>query len=180
MSSLAEELNTIKLGDQRLNRRARRVLEKLYAKPGASIPVAGGGWAETKAAYRLFDQPGVTAQQILEPHYRASAERMAAHEVVLCIQDTTELDYTGKTIAGMGPLNYENRQGLYVHPTVAVTPERLCLGVLDAWNWARESGSLGAKGGSQRPIEEKESIRWLEGFQRVNELAAPLPNTQRV
>jgi len=180
MSSIAEELNTINLGDQRLNRRARRVLEKLYAQPGASIPAACGGWSDTKAAYRLFDQEGVTGPQILEPHYQASVERMAAHEVVLCIQDTTELDYTGKTIAGLGPLNYENRQGLYVHPTVAVTPERLSLGVLDAWNWSREPGSLGVKGGSHRPIEEKESIRWLEGYQRINELAGDLPETQLV
>lgn len=180
MSGIGEELNTMDLGDQRLNRRARRVLEKLYAQPGASIPVACGGWAETKAAYRLFDQDRVTAQQILEPHYRASAERMAAQEVVLCLQDTTELDYTAKTIAGLGPLNYENRSGLYVHPTVAVTPQRLCLGVLDAWNWAREPGSLGARMSAQRPIEDKESIRWLEGYQRVNEWAAQLPQTQRV
>ena len=112
MRSIAEEPNTIDLGDQRLNRRSRRVLEKLYTKPGASIPAACGGWPETKAAYRLFDQEGVTGQQILEPHYQASAERMAAHPVVLCIQDTTELDYTGKSIEGLGPLNYENRQGL--------------------------------------------------------------------
>lgn len=180
MTSIAEELNTINLGDQRLNRRARRVLEKLYAKPGASIPAACGGWPETKAAYRLFDQEGVTAQQLLEPHYRASTERMAVHEVVLCIQDTTELDYTGKTIEGLGPLNYEQRQGLYVHPTVAVTPQRLCLGVLDAWNWAREPGSLGTPGSAARPLEEKESIRWREGYQRVNELAAELPDTQLV
>lgn len=42
MSSIAEELNAIDLGDQRLNRRSRRVLEKLYAKPGARIPAACG------------------------------------------------------------------------------------------------------------------------------------------
>jgi hypothetical protein len=180
MSSIAEELKTINLGDQRLNRRARRVLEKLYAKPGASIAAACGGWPETKAAYRLFDQDEVTAQQVLEPHYRAGVERGTEHEVVLCLQDTTELDYTGKAMAGLGPLNYETRQGLYVHPTIAVTPERLCLGVLDAWNWAREPGSLGTKGGSHRPITEKESIRWLEGYQRVNELAGDLPDTQLV
>jgi hypothetical protein len=88
------------------------------------------------------------------------------------------LDYTGKHIEGLGPLNYESRQGLYVHPTLAVTPERLCLGVLDAWNWSREPGSLGQKAASHRPITEKESIRWLEGYQRVNELAAQLPDTQ--
>ncbi|MEE4378884.1 MAG: transposase DNA-binding-containing protein [Candidatus Competibacteraceae bacterium] len=140
MTSITEALQTIDLGDQRLNRRSRRVLEKRYAKPGASIPVACGGWPETKAAFRFLDQAGVTGQQLLEPHYQASAERMAAYPVVLCIQDTTELDYIGKAIDGLGPLNYEHRQGLYVHPTLAVTPERLSLGVLDAWNWARTAG----------------------------------------
>lgn len=180
MSAIVDELACIDLGDQRLNRRAGQVLEALWSKPSASIPGACGGWAETKAAYRLFDHPQVTAQQVLEPHYQASVERMKAHEVVLCLQDTTELDYTGQHIAGLGPLNYETRQGLYLHPTLAVTPERVCLGVLDAWCWAREPGSLGQKSPSHRPIEEKESIRWLEGYQRVNELAAELAQTQLV
>ena len=180
MNSIAEELSSIDLGDQRLNRRSRRVLEALYRKPGSSIAAACGGWPEVKGAYRLLEQPTVTAQQLLEPHYQTSAERMAAHSVVLCVQDTTELDYTGKQIEGLGPLNYESRQGLYVHPTLAVTPQRLCLGVLDAWNWVREPGRLGQKAAWHRPITEKESIRWLEGYQRVNELAAQLPDTQLV
>ena len=61
-----------------------------------------------------------------------------------------------------------------------MTPERLCLGVLDAWHGAREPGSLGAQGGAARPLEEKESIRWRAGYQRVNELAAELPDTHLV
>lgn len=40
MNDLAMELQAIDLGDQRLNRRARRVLAKLGAKPQASIPAA--------------------------------------------------------------------------------------------------------------------------------------------
>lgn len=180
MSDLAAELETINLGDQRLNRRARRVLAKLGAQPGASIPTACGGWDETRAAYRLFDHEQVTAQQVLEPHYQCSEERIRQQPRVLCIQDTTELDYTGKSdIEGLGPLNYETRRGLYLHPTVAVTPERVCLGVLDAWCWAREPGSLGEAKGS-RPIEEKESIRWLEGYQRVCELQERTPETQLI
>ena len=55
-------------------------------------------------------------------------ERLLEHPRVLGIQDTSELDYTGKTdIQGTGPLNYESRRGLYLHPTLAVTPDRLCL-----------------------------------------------------
>jgi hypothetical protein len=47
MSALAAELTAIELGDQRLNRRARRLLEKLGEKPTVSIPAACGGWGET-------------------------------------------------------------------------------------------------------------------------------------
>jgi hypothetical protein len=177
MSDWVAELETIDLGDQRLNRRARRVLAKRGAKPQASIPAACGGWDETRAAYRLFDPPNVSAQQVLEPHYRYSEQRIRPHPRVLCIQDNPELDYPGKNdIEGLGPLNYETRRGLYLPPSVAVTPERLCLGVWDAWSWAREPGSLGADQG-QRPLEEKESIRWLEGYPRVCELQKRTPET---
>ncbi len=180
MNALAEELAAIDLGDARLNRRARRTLEKLGAHPMQSIPTACGGWAETLAAYRLFDHPQVTAQAVLEPHYACTEQRMREYSVVLCIQDTTEGDYSGKNdIVGLGPLNYETRRGLYLHPTLAVTPERVPLGLLDLWSWTREAGSLGKEQG-RRPIEEKESLRWLEGYRRVSELIESLPETQLV
>lgn len=106
MSTLAEELDAIALGDLRLNRRARRLLEKLGAKPTLSIPAACGGWDETRAAYRLFDHPEVTAERVLAPHIACTEARVREHPRVLCIQDTTELDYsTKKGIAGLGPLN---------------------------------------------------------------------------
>ena len=182
MISLAEELQDIDLGDQRLDRRARRLLEKLGNNPSASIPAACGGYGEIKAAYRLLSNEKVDAQKILEPHYASTGERMRKQSVVLCIQDTTELDYTGKDdIEGLGPLNYEARKGLYLHPTLAVTPDRLCLGVLDAWMYAREPGSLGkGRVSSSAPIEGKESIRWLEGYQRTCERQQEMPETRLI
>ena len=39
-------------------------------------------------------------------------------------QDTTELDFNGQAIAGLGPLSYEAQRGMYLHPTFAVTPAR--------------------------------------------------------
>ena len=179
MSALATELTTIDLGDARLNQRARRVLGQLGDKPTVSIPSACGGWTETRAAYRLFDHEQVTAEKVLAPHTACTVERLREHPRVLCIQDTSELDYTGKTdIQGLGPLNYETRQGLYLHPTLAVTPERLCLGVLDVYLWAREPGSLGQGNDPTRPLEEKESVRWVDGYQTVNELAEQLTETR--
>jgi len=48
VSWAVKELAGVDLGDARLNRRLVRVAERLGAQPGASIPVACGGWAETQ------------------------------------------------------------------------------------------------------------------------------------
>ena len=64
---------------------------------------------------------------------------------------------------------------MYVHPTYAVTTEREPLGILDAWMWAREpKGRDGQRGGP------KESLRWIEGYERLVELAPSLPATRLV
>jgi hypothetical protein len=112
---------------------------------------------------------------ILSPHRQCTQTRMAEHPVVLCLQDTTELDFNGQGIAGLGPLSYEAQRGMYLHPTYAVSPAREPLGVLDAWMWAREpKGPDGTRPGI------RESVRWSEGYARVAELAAEMPQTRLV
>jgi hypothetical protein len=179
MSALAAELTAIELGDRRLNRRAGQLLETLGEKPTLSIPGACNGWHETRAAYRLFDQETVTAEAVLAPHTACTEARLREHPRVLCIEDTSELDYTKKKgIAGLGPLNLESRWGLYLHPTLAITPERVPLGLLKFHSFTREPGSLGQDKDANRALEEKESVRWVDGFANVNELAERLPDTR--
>jgi hypothetical protein len=171
----AAEFKGIDLGDRRLNKRAVLLAERLAHSPTASIPNACGGWAETAAAYRFLAQDELAWCDMLAPHGQSSAERMRACEVVLCIQDTTELDFNGQTIAGLGPLSYEAQRGMYLHPTYAVTPSREPLGVLDAWMWAREAKDTnGVRPGI------KESTRWTEGYERIAEQAAQMPATRLV
>ena len=55
---------------------------------------------------------------------------MREQPVVLCLQDTTELDFKGRQMAGAGPLSYESQRGMYLHATYAVTPSREPLGVV--------------------------------------------------
>jgi hypothetical protein len=74
----------------------------------------------------LLAHEAVTWEQVLAPHWDRSLERMRGQPVVLCVQDSTELDYTTQPgIAGLGPLSYLRQHGLYVHPTLAVTPESM-------------------------------------------------------
>lgn len=150
-------------------------METMAATPTASVPKACNGWGETMAAYRFFDNAGVDWQAILEPHWQQTEQRMAGQEVVLCLQDTTELDFNGQQARGLGPLSYEAQRGMYIHPTYAVTTAREPLGILDVWMWAREPRDANGRRGGP-----KESLRWIEGYERLAELAPRLPATRLV
>lgn len=178
-----KELFGIDLGDKRLNRRCGKVLRRLAADPQASVNAACKGWTETHAAYEFFKNQRVDEHKILEPHYRATVERMKEHPVVLVAQDTTELEYTRKSrnVRGAGPLNAETRRGFYDHTHLALTPQRLCLGVVGMDFWARDDETFRqAKERKFEPIEEKESFRWLKGYRLACELAEQLPQTRIV
>jgi len=170
-----EEFKSAPLQDVRLNARAAKLAQRLAAQPGQSIPNACRGWAETQAAYRFLSNPRVRWEDVLKSHWDASIERMRAHEVVLHIQDTTELNFNGRQSDGLGRLTYESQRGMYLHPTYAVSSTREPLGVLDAWMWARAPK---ADAGQRDGI--RESVRWIEGYDRVADLAQDMAQVSHV
>jgi hypothetical protein len=175
VSWAAKEFETLDLGDARLNRRAVLLAERLAQKPVASIPNACQNWSETVAAYRFLSNEDVNWDDVMQAHWQASEQRISQHPVVLCLQDTTELDFNGQQMAGLGPLSYEAQRDLYLHPTYVVTPDREPLGVTNAWTWAREFKSAdGTRPGAL------ESTRWIESYERVAEQALRLPQTRHV
>ncbi len=91
-----EEFETLSFGDARLDRRLAILTEQLAQNPGSSIPQACGDWGQTQAAYRFLANEDTSGEAVLEAHAKASMKRMSAHQVVLCLQDTTELNFEGK------------------------------------------------------------------------------------
>lgn len=178
---IGSELQGIHLGDERLNRRSKKVLETLAANPQASINAACTGWSETLAAYRFFDNPAVEPEKILAPHLEATKQRIQAQPVVLIIQDTTEFDFTSHPPHDAGCLDKSYRFGFYDHTYLALTPERICLGVVGEEQFDRTPESLGkADERVNWPIEDKESFRWLTGYRMASQLAGECPETQIV
>jgi hypothetical protein len=141
------------------------------------MPRACHGWAETVAAYWFLDNPAIGEQEILSGDKRATRERMRAQEVVLLVQDTTFLD-DGTTQAkkGMGTVKIKVREEYLRHPTVAFTPERMNLGVLGLKVWQRPEQPV-AQERHRKPLEEKESYRWLEGYQLACKVQQRCPET---
>jgi hypothetical protein len=150
--------------DARHAKRLAQLLARLGEKPIGSLPSACHGWAETVAAYRFLDNPAIGLPEILSGHRHATLERIRTQEVVLLVQDTTFLDYgTTQPKAGMGTVKVKVREEYLLHPTVAFTPERVNLGVLGAKLWQRPERPVGQER-KRKPIEDKESYRWLEGY----------------
>jgi hypothetical protein len=165
---IEDELQTSRFGDRRLDQRFGTLLDQLSSKPRESIPTACGGWADIQAAYRFFDNDRVTPAKVLAPHRDATIGRCREQPVVLVAQDTSELELTRSQEKVGGPLGDEEHWGFHIHPCLAMTPDQIPLGVLHAHMWARDINDyhkrLEAK---TKPIEDKESFRWLEGYQQA-------------
>jgi len=178
-SWIEDELRTVDLPDTRLNDRFRVLLDRLSDKPTLSIPAACNGWAETQAAYRFFDNERVDDQRLLKPHVDATLARVRQQPVVLIAQDTTELALTRAEERVGGPLGDEDHWGVHSHVALAMTPERVALGLVSSQTWARDPATFHKRTKKQgKPIEQKESYRWLEGYRRACAVAAQAPQTR--
>jgi Transposase DNA-binding/Transposase Tn5 dimerisation domain len=182
-----EETKSVDLQDKRLNGRFAVILDLLSGHPTASIPAACGGYAEMMAAYRFFNNEKVGFENVLQPHIDATARRMAEHPVVILAQDTTEIDLTRpeRQVVGAGPLDGDVHRGALLHPLMGFTPDGTPLGIVYAEVWTRDDAPPTPK--SQRelkrrqtPIEEKESVRWVDAFRAAREQAEDIPQTQFV
>jgi hypothetical protein len=183
------EIAGCRLADQRLNKRLGRLLERMGDAMGASIPLACQDWANTKAAYRFFSNERISEAEILAGHFEATRDRFAATDgPILVLQDTTEFTYqrerperigltyrvnSGKDKAGR--FRMHTVCGLLMHSSLAVTTEGLPLGLAAVKFWTREkfkgTAALKKKINPTRvPIEDKESIRWLENLRQSTSL----------
>lgn len=188
MVSLAEEVGGAEFGDKRLGNRLQVIVEEFGDNPNLSIPAATTSRAEMEAAYRFCDNEKVSPEKILQPHFQATRKRISDHDFALLVQDTTELDLTRPTqqVLGAGPMDSESRRGAFLHPLQAYSLEGLPLGM--AWQkcWARDKIATDLtlaeknKKRKERPIEEKESLRWVEGIQAAGEVAQACPETSCV
>jgi hypothetical protein len=173
-----EEFSALTLGDKRLDARLVRLCDRFSDSPESPINQACADWKETKAAYRFFQNDRVDVSAIIAAHRHKTAGRAGGRDTALALQDTSYFVYTShpKT-EGLGEISMKKgknvdkiySRGLVMHACLAVTTEGVPLGLLDQSISARQprpEPRRRVKGGGRvqdvRPIEEKESYRWLE------------------
>lgn len=176
------EFGTAELGDARRTARLVELARQLAERPEASLPRALENRAALKAAYRFFDNADIAHEQILAAHVASSVERLRGQAVILAVQDTTFIDYSGHPATeGLGPLNARGGWGLLAHGTLAFTPQRLPLGVLGLRVWARDPAQPQRRESRRRrPIEDKESQKWIDSVQALAALKGQLPGSRLV
>lgn len=165
---------TAALPDARLNARLVQLASTLAAKPLDSIPKASRNWMEAKAIYRFVENMRVTMDGLKQPVAQATARRCADYAVAVVVQDTTGVAFPKANVTeGLGPIVPEPRTtvGMYVHSTLAVREDGLVLGLFDVNCWCRQppDKEADAKELRKRPIEEKESWKWIRGVRAARE-----------
>jgi hypothetical protein len=91
------ELADCDFKDEPLDKRFRSLLGQLSSSPGDSIPLVCQDWANTKAAYRFFDNDRVSETEILGGHFQATRERVSATSgPILVMHDTKEFRFNAR------------------------------------------------------------------------------------
>lgn len=181
----AQEFASADIGDARLNARLIVVAEAFMANPGASVPNASANWAGAKGIYRFLDNRKVNSQKIMSPHTESTKRRIGDRQLILAIQDTSTIDYSShEATEDIGPSGNRHGRGLLLHPTLAVTPEGTPLGILDLQIWKRpnDSWSSDLTRNEQRklPLENKESMKWINSYRRVCKIQKEMANVHFV
>jgi hypothetical protein len=154
------------LPDERLDQRLTAIFMDKIEHPSASIPQAAGSAGAAKATYRFYANPRVTADALRRGIATETAHRCLEEDVVLVVQDTTSLNFTGlqHTIPELGPIDSGGlARGVHLHTALGVTTAGLVIGILDQQYWARPQ-----KG--QPAPEEKESGKWINGIDAARDV----------
>jgi hypothetical protein len=179
---ISDELNFIDLGDQRLNKRLTKLTENFLKSPESSINQACENWADSKSAYRFFQNEKISYKEIIKSHIKNTKERCNEYADFLTVQDTTYFTYSHPKTKGLCALSKNRGKhkeaiytlGLIMHSTLAVSTDGLPLGIIDQKIYSRPELSdevLEIKKKSHNnalPIEEKESYRWVESLKNTN------------
>jgi hypothetical protein len=185
-----KEFGGAPLGDARLSKRLVNVAHAKASTPGrAFCGVAQGDAAAVKGYYRLIDMPedsAVIMDNILQPHRDRTVRRMQGQQTVLCVQDGSDLNYTGLgACIGLGEIGTNQTgaksRGLHLHTTLAISPSGLPLGVLRAQCLAPEPKALeDRRPAFAIPIEEKKTFTWIEHHRDMVAVAADMPHTRLI
>ncbi|MFL5657310.1 MAG: IS4 family transposase, partial [Ktedonobacteraceae bacterium] len=170
---------SVQLHDRRRTRQAVQAESLLAENPLGSLPAQMQTWKETKAVYRLLDEPDVTFAALMQPHFQQTREQALSSPVVLLVQDTTDIDLSHRhKISGVGQIGNERGRGFFVQTVLAVRPEkREVLGCMAQEPFVRIPAPDGEQRYQRRKRDARETAVWMR---QVSAIGAPEPGSMWV
>ena len=156
--------------DGRVRRRIAQMGAAWVDRLGEHLPSIFPGRAEQTLAYRVLSNDAVTMDHILDSHFEQTVERCPAERLVLAVQDTTTLNFDGlSSTSGLDELagGGKGSAGILAHFGVAVNAVGQPLGMYTVDTDFRQ-------------VEDKDSVRWVDGLERAQELARACPDSRVV
>jgi hypothetical protein len=158
-------MDQLAVGDVRTAACGAWLFEQIVSMGTVVLKDLGGGRKGEMAAHRFLSSPHVSVAGMVSALSARTAQACRGRRVV-AVQDTTEINFSGRAAArrGLGPAGDGRTPGFFLHPVVAVdVEEEALLGLVDAQIWTRGQAPAGPR--ARRPLEDKESRRWIEGTQ---------------
>ena len=178
MNNYDEYANAV-FGDKRRSKRFAKLLGQLAKNAVSCISAAIGNFHQAKAAYRFIGNPDVKVEAITQITREVTIGNILADKAnedtdrvltVLSVEDTTSVNYNGlKQTEGLGPLsNSKKALGIEVHSALAISEEGGIYGLLGQKLWSRSVEEFGKSiPNRHKPIEEKESYKWVETIEII-------------
>ena len=155
-------------GDARRAAVGNMLVERVVETGSLVIRKLGGTRAREIAIHRFLSAPSVTCGEMVETLAHRTAAACQGRRIVAA-QDTTEINFAGREERrrGLGPAGDGVSAGFFLHPVIAIDSEtEAVLGLVDAKIWTR-SDEFDATPARERALEDKESMRWLDGAARA-------------
>lgn len=165
--------NEFSYGDLRIDRLVKNFYQSILEKCSICIRAISGCRKKEVAFHRLIKNSKFNVKNMIEEAVLHSQQITQDVEHLICIQDTTELqfDVESKRVRdGLGSLTKSYCKGFFLHPGLLIDANNYAiLGISDIIYWARRDKIKPPTNDNKRdfsykrlPIEEKESYRWLK------------------
>jgi hypothetical protein len=166
--------------DVRIAKRCNLIINTMMSKPEKTITAITDSVAESKAVFRLLSSVSFGYAKLLEGYIHSVTKmirlrfKTLSSKSLLIVQDTSDIDLSGlrSTREKLGYLPNSNcnlnKFGLSIHSGLAVTTDGEPVGLLHQESIIRDIKKLGkSKDRKEKPIEEKESYKWLKCIKQV-------------
>ena len=165
---IRSEFESVNLGDERRDRRVRKLVATIARRPAAGFPAVFDNEAALEAFYRLMNNDAVELSALQAPHRQESWRRASARGgAVLVAHDTSEFTYGGEAERS-GLSRRGNTQSFHGHFALALAEgEAPVVHGVVAW-----SAHVIEDGVWCKAVDDGELFELLVGSERWSDLAA--------